>query len=473
MRVAFVYPGDKRQIFFQPPLSLGYLASYAMKYGGYPEKDIMIIDENAGDDVVKTVGEFRPDVVGMTTTTPVYLRARELARRIKSLRRDVPVFIGGPHTTAVPREVLNEKCFDAAVIGEGEVTVLELLKLYEKSSEFSRSGLSEIDGIAYRNGTSARINRGREFVKNLDDIPFPSRNLMNMDFYLKPKNYIIRGVIGRITQVMSSRGCPYDCIYCSNKLMWKRTVRYFSPEYVVSEVEHVVKNYGVEGIYFMDDTFCADRGRMGKICELLVKAGLNKKIFYSCQLRANLVDGEMLGWLKASGCIQAEYGFESGSERVLGSLKRNTVTVEQNKLAIRMTHEAGLRILGNFIIGAPGETIEDIRKTERFYKENPMDFISLYILTPYPGTDVWNGIKDRRKFEWDRFWMGLDKNNIIVADKITEEELKKTWTELAGEIDERNVKFTKASLPRKIRYIASRLLTKMLPRRGSRRGFKE
>lgn len=223
----------------------------------------------------------------------------------------------------------------------------------------------------------------------------------------------------------------------------------------------------------MDDTFCADRNRMKKICELLVKAGLDKKIFYCCQLRANLVDREMLGWLKSSGCMQVVYGFESGSERVLARLKKNTVTVEQNRRAALMTREAGLRILGSFIIGAPGETLEDIRKTERFYKETPMDFISLYILTPYPGTDVWNGIKDRRKFEWDRFWMGLDKNNIIVADKITEKELRKTWTELAGEIDEHNVKFTRASLPRKIKYIASRLLTKILPRRGSRRGFKE
>lgn len=473
MKIAFIYPGDRKQIFFQPPLSLGYLASYAMKYGGYSEKDVRIIDENAGDDVVGTIAEFRPDIIGITTTTPVYPRARELAKRIKGLDRNIPIIIGGPHVTAVPETTMDEKCFDAVVMREGEKSTLELLKLYEKSSELTGVGLSEINGIAYFDGKSVRINKGAEFIKDLDSIPFPARSLMKMDFYLKPKNYIIRGVIGRITQMMSSRGCPYDCIYCSNNLTWKRKVRYFSPEYVVSEVEHVVKTYGVEGIYFIDDTFCADRGRMKRICELLIEKGLNRKTFYSCQLRANLVDKDMLRWLKDSGCIQVEYGFESGSERVLKRLKKNTVTVEQNKRAALLTHEAGLRTLGNFIIGAPGETIEDIRKTEQFYKEAPLDFITLSILTPYPGTEVWNDIKDSRKFEWERFWMGLDQNNIIVADKITEAEFKKTWIELSEWIDRHNIKFMKASLPRRIKYFGSRLLTRILPRREARRKFKE
>lgn len=476
MKIAFVYPGDRKQIFFHPPLSLGYLASYAMKYGGYSEKDIRIIDENAGARVVEQIEEFKPDVIGITSTTPVYPRTVELAKNIKKIHDDTPIFIGGPHATALPKETLNEKYFDIAVMGEGEATVLDLLKLYEKKSELPRDELSEIDGIAYVDGNSVKMNKNREFITDLDSIPFPARNLMNMEFYLKPNIYTIRGVAGRITHVMSSRGCPYDCIFCSSKLMWKRTVRYFSPEYVISEINSLVKDYDVNGINFQDDTFCANRLRMKKICELLVSTGLNKNLFYSCQLRANLIDKEMLGWLKESGCVQVEYGFESGSERMLKRLKKDSVTVEQNKNAVKLTHEAGLRVLGNFIIGAPGETLEDIRQTERFYKENPIDFIAISILAPYPGTEIWNAVKpDIAKFDWKQFWMGYSGNSIIsVADKMTEQELKNVWAEMCKDIEKNNAKLIKAGLYEKIKYLGCKLLVKILPqRRNSRRGFRE
>ncbi len=476
MKIAFVYPGDRKQIFFHPPLSLGYLAAYAMKYGGFSEKDIRIIDENVGERTVEQIAESKPDIIGITSTTPVYPRTVELAKKIKKIDKDIPIFIGGPHATALPKETLSEKCFDLAVIGEGEASVLDLLKLYEKKYELPRDELSEIDGIAYADSSSVKINKPREFIKDLDSIPFPARNLMNMEFYLKPNIYTIRGVGGRITHVMSSRGCPYDCIFCSSKLMWKRTVRYFSPEYVMSEISSLVKNYDVDGINFQDDTFCANRPRMKKICELLVNPGLNKKIFYSCQLRANLVDKEMLGWLRNSGCVQVEYGFESGSERTLKRLKKDSVTVEQNKNAVKLSHEAGLRVLGNFIIGAPGETLNDIRQTERFYKENPIDFISISILAPYPGTEIWNAVNPSiAKLDWKQLWMGYAGGNIIiVADKVTEQELRSIWTNMSKDIDKNNTKLIKASLYEKIKHLGSKLLIKILPRRrNSRRGFRE
>lgn len=476
MKIAFVYPGDRKQIFFQPPLSLGYLASYAMKYGGYSEKNIRIIDENAGERVVEEIREFQPDIIGITSTTPVYPRAEELAKEVKKISRGTPILIGGPHATALPKETLIEKCFDIAVIGEGEASVLDLLKLYEEKSELPKKGLSGIDGIAYADSNSVKINKNREFIKDLDSIPFPARSLMNMEFYLKPNTYTIRGVAGRITHIMSSRGCPYDCIFCSSSVMWKRTVRYFSPEYVISEINDLVKNYNVDGINFQDDTFCADRERMKKICYLLATSCFNKNLFYSCQLRANLTDREMLGWLKESGCVQVEYGFESGSERTLKRLKKDSVTVEQNKNAVKLTHETGLRVLGNFVIGVPGETLDDIRQTERFYKENPIDFISLAILAPYPGTEIWDAVKCHiAKFDWKQFWMGYGGDNTIsVADKVTKQELRAIWTEMSKDIDKNNAKLIKASLYEKMKYLGSKLLVKILPqRKNSRRGFKE
>ena len=277
---------------------------------------------------------------------------------------------------------------------------------------------------------------------NLDLIPPPSRELMNMDYYLKPRD-AIRGVIKRSTHIMTSRGCPYNCVFCSSFLVHKRGFRMHSPEYIIEEIKQLIDEYKVEALMFMDDLFIANKDRVKKICELMIENGLNEKIVYSIQMRANLVspkDIELLKLLKKTGCIQAEFGFESGSPRILSFLKKKTVTVEQNQQAIKVCKKADLRVFGNFMLGAPGEDAEDIQMTKKFILDNinDIDDMAINLTTPYPGTELWDICENKellKNLKWEelewKYQYFFDKPRTF-SDTLSTDELIKFHRELSS-----------------------------------------
>jgi len=434
MKIALVNSGRFGD--YQAPLSLGYLASYAEKYSDR-RHSIKIIDENAGDDVEKEILKDRPDVVGITGTSSQILRANEIATFTKKNYPESTVIIGGVHVSSIPEQTFKEfGNFDIGVIGEGEFTFIELINLLDENNF---NALKNVNGIIFRNKGKIFITSPRSLIKDLDTIPFPARHLMKMEYYLKPRD-VIRGVIKRTVQIMMSRGCPYRCIFCASQIIHKGKYRIHSPQYIISEIEHLIDKYKVEGLYFVDDIFTIDKKVVEEVCKTLIERGINEKIVWEAQLKANLISKNDIGLLKlmkSAGCIQANFGFESGNDRVLGMLKKNTVTVKQNSDAIKLCNSVGLRVLGNFIIGSPTETIEEINDTKKFIATHDMDVVHVHLAAPFPGTELWDICKEKgllKNVSWENLWLGrLDKgtgNPVTCSDIIEYEELLRIYREI-------------------------------------------
>jgi len=395
MKIALVNPGKFDS--FQPPLSLAYLASYLRKYDE-KKHEIKIIDENAGDDVKKELEKFSPYVVGITANTHQISRAMEIIDFINE-QINVPVILGGVHVSALPKRTIKESKFDVGVIGEGEISFFELIQLLKKG-KFKLKDLKKVKGIAFRNNGKVTITEPRPLIEDLDTIPFPARDLLNMRYYLNCKT-LIGGEEKRVVHMITARGCPYDCTFCCRFGRLGRKVRIHSSEYVIKEIEESIKKFNIGGICFFDDIFIIDKERVKKICQFLIDSGYNKKITWAVQMRANLIsqkDLEFLKLMRRAGCVEVGFGFESGSPRMLAFLKKSTVTIEQNHHAIKLCKKAGMKIYANFMIGTIGETIEDIQMTKKFIFDHIGSIVNLavHLTTPYPGSDLWDIYEKKR-----------------------------------------------------------------------------
>lgn len=419
-----------------PPLGLAYIAGYLRKYGKF-EYEIKIIDGNISKDIFSDIMEFEPDIVGFGALSPQIKRAISLSIKLKDINPKVLQVIGGTHISSLPKETLERGCFDIGVIGEGEVTFLEIVDTY-LSGELSRDKLKRISGIVFmENGEF--INTGiRKEIENLDSIPFPARDIINMEHYLS-QFLIIRGLKGNgITTIHTSRGCPYNCIFCSSKAVFN-SVRYFSANYVVSELKELVDTYKVKYLYFTDDTFILNKKRVRNLCEAIINVGLSNKIQWEVQARAELVewnDMELFKLMKDAGCIQVDYGFESGCDRVLRLIKKQRSSVAQNQLAIDVTNKAGLHVMGTFIVGTPTETLEELEMTKEFILKNidRLDSFQTFIATPFPGTELYKICSEKGIVEENYLdQIKKDENNreiMVYTDTVPKDDVIKMFNYL-------------------------------------------
>ena len=273
MKIALINPAITSHRNQQPPLGLGYIASYLR---GHSKQDltIKIFDENAGEYAIPLLKKFKPEVIGVTVVTPHFRRAIQIANEIKNYCTRILTVVGGPHVCAMP-DIVMHPSIDIGVIGEGEETMLEIV---DQWIEGNRDNLTDIKGIVFSKNERLIKTPPRAFISDLDKVPFPARDLMKMkEFYCRPKE-TLRGIKARVTQMMASRGCPYNCRFCANKLLWEQKVRRFSARYVVAEMEHLINLYNLDGIYFQDDTFTLDNKWLSELCDLIVKKGIQKKI---------------------------------------------------------------------------------------------------------------------------------------------------------------------------------------------------
>tara|TARA_Y100000310_G_C20648262_1_gene797890 strand:- start:65 stop:1504 length:1440 start_codon:yes stop_codon:yes gene_type:complete len=433
MKIAFLNPGVGFQ---QPPLALGYLASYAKKYVK-GDIDIKIFDEAAGDDLIKECKDFNPDLVGLTASTPLIKRAIQISKELKAINPNIKIFAGGTHITAIPASVKN---FDLGFIGEGEETLVEVINTIKKGGDIKSP---HIKGICFEKDGKIIANERRPFIEDVNSIPPPARDLMNMKYYIRPKE-TVRGIIGKATQIMASRGCHWNCSYCSNNLLWKRQVRFFSPSYVVQEMKNLIDKYKLDLIYFQDDNFSVNDEWLTELCNLMIESGVSKNVLWSVQCRVDCITKEKLELMKKAGCIRIEFGLESGSKKILEYYNKDT-DLKKAREAIALCKEVGLHTLGNFVIGAPIETEEDIIKTRNFYKENKLSYVSPFIITPLPGTKLYNDFKseyglNEEKQNWDTFYVGLNSDNIVISKKISNEKLHQIYEEIAEETEQINSK---------------------------------
>jgi len=366
-----------------PPLGLAYIASYLKKH---VDVDVIIIDKERS--LLKKVLDEKPDVVGISAMSTEFPTARSLAAKIKR-QLEIPLLIGGHHITVMPSHLAE---FDIGVCGEGEQTMLELMKIYEKDGGFHKDKLKSIKGIV----THHFVSEIREPIQPLDLIPFPARDLLKMkEFYLLPRRMDFSGNLSICTIMFTSRGCPYNCIFCSSWKFWGRRPRFFSPKYVVEEMKELIDKWKVEQILIYDDLFVLNIRRINEIVKLIKEERIKEKVEFLVLGKANLINRGVCELLKEMGVVTISFGLESGSEKILSYLKTGTVTVEQNRRATKLCKEIGLQVTGSFIIGNPGENEEDLAQTYCLAESSNIDFIELNQLTPLPGTELWELAKKR------------------------------------------------------------------------------
>lgn len=419
-----------------PPMGLVYIATYLKEYANF--EDTKIIDTNVHD-VWYELKRYHPDLIGISAMTVAYNKAIQLANKIKqdSDLSDVPVLIGGVHISTLPASL--NKGFDVGVVGEGEQTTLELVQLYEKCGVFSKNKLNEIKGIAYHDNGNVVITEKRGLITPLDRIPIPDRSFLDAS-YFEPHNVFFTNEPGREAHMLTTRGCPYRCVFCSTAVMWQK-VRAHSVEHVYNEVTELVDKYKVDSIQIWDDLFTHNKKRLREIAKVFKENGITEKVQFSCQPRANLVDDELCKILKEIGVTMVSLGFESGSDKTLNYLKKGSVTVEQNKNAVKICKKHGLNVIGSLMFGSPGETIEDMKQTLDFIdcmKGSGIDLMWAFITTPFPGTEIWEIAKKSDRVCDNMNWDELNHSNVddpmVLDPSVDNEDFKKIFEDAKQKI---------------------------------------
>ena len=403
-KIALINPGIKGKKSTHEPINLGYIASYLELHN----KKVKIFDEFAKQNVKKEIIKFSPDIIGITGTTMVINRAYQIADWCRE--QGFRTVIGGVHASVLPNEALQH-C-DIVVKGEGEKAMLDI----------ANNNIEK--GIA-----------SNPYIKNLDEIPIPARHLMNMDYYTHAKDnspyshlfYVPYHT--KIAAVMTSRGCPFRCTFCHNT--WKEMpVRFHSLERIIEEIKLLIDNYGIEALWFFDDDIFSSKANLKKICEKMISEELN--LIWGTSARVDTINYDIAKLAKQAGCKELMFGFESGSQRILDVLNKKT-TVEQNKKAIELCNKLGIMACGTFMIGNPTETLEDIKLTQQFIKENNKYLHDIGVLstTPYPGTELWKWCEEHNLIPKNIDWSKLRTNEVSIlanenitikkAEKLVEE----------------------------------------------------
>jgi len=391
-----------------PPLGLAYIASVLKQ-----NHEVKIIDSNilnyAIEDVERRLRSFNPDVVGITSVTPSIYEAYKVAEIAKKVREDCKVILGGPHATFMPRQTMEEcKYIDIIVRGEGEETIKELIKNIEKGTP-----LNEVKGITFREKNKIIDTEPRPFIKNIDDIPFPSRDLLPIHLYK------FNGV--KYTTMLTSRGCPFKCSFCSSSRLFGGYWRGRSPENVIEEMKIIYEEYGIKNIEFIDDTFTLNQERAEKICNEIIKQGWD--ISWGASSRVDTLSKKLVEKMKKAGCWIVYLGIESGSQEILNAIGKG-ITLEQVKKAVKILKDVGIQVLGSFIIGFIQDTKKTIKETIKFAKNLNLDYAQFSILTPYPGTPIFDYAKKNNMLlteNWSRY---TAIEPIIKIKEVSEKEIK-------------------------------------------------
>lgn len=385
------------------PLGLGYLASYLKEYLGFD--DIAIV--NTGERTLEKIIELQPEIVGFTAYTAGYYDVLQLMDQVKKQMR-VIVLAGGPHITCLPQKLSQST--DIGFIGEGEQTLLELMQVYLAKGKLHPDDLRKINGLVFWNNGKLEFSAPRELIRPIDRIPMPDRSLFDMDHFLKPSQILMSNEFLRGATMLTSRGCPYHCIYCHVSAKWGKP-RLHSPEYVVNEIAHLAEKYQVEAITMSDDLFVSSTKRIEAIITGMEQRKLLGKIRFLVDLRANLVTDHLVQLLNKMGVVKVALGLESGSEKILQYLKGKNVTVEDNRNAVKILNQHGIGAYCCFMIGAPPETKADIEMTRNLIREilamDTRNFCQLTVTTPLPGTKLWDYALDKGyitdEVDWRQF----------------------------------------------------------------------
>ena len=377
-------------------LGLGYIAAYLRQNG----HSVAILDpeaEGLSDNMlVEKIKNHKPRIVGLSATTPDFANALKIAELVKK-NTDAFILLGGIHASSLPEYTIANYAdkFDAVCIGEGELTMLEVCSFLEGRKE----SLSGIQGLCFKKGAEIIRTPPRPFIEELDDLPYPARDLVDLGLY-RPHAFNFRK--GRTATIITSRGCPFRCIFCASKLNLGGRFRARSPDSVLEEIHHLVKEYGIKHILIQDDTFTFDVDRAKEICRRIIKSGLKVEWFAFSQI--SKVDEELFYLMRKAGCYCVGFGIESADEEVLRRMRKAN-TIQQCEFAVRAAKKNGLKTQCYFIFGSDGDTQEAAEKTIAFARRLSPTLAFFNKLVAYPGTEIFakHFGDDFSKLDWKDF----------------------------------------------------------------------
>lgn len=407
-------PYPAYESFREPSLGLGYIKSYLMKYCNVENLSIKILKYN----VLNIIQKEQPDIIGISSVTQDYSNAIEFAYKMKKRGIQSIIILGGIHISTLPESL--DPVFDIGVVGEGEETIREVLESISKYG-LDKPRLKEIRGLVfYDDRGNLTLTQKCELIEDLDRLPFPSRNEMGLKTFVT---------------MLTSRGCPFKCTFCSSTTFWGRKIRYHSPEYVVSEMLYLITKHKAKHISIWDDLFTINVKRIAQIAQLIKKeSNYFNDISFGVTARASVVSKEVCELMREINVIRVAVGLESGSDIILNKIKGNDASVKGNRRAIELLKKYNFNVTGGFIIGLPEETLIDSKKTYNFIINSDIDGGGVGLAIPYPGTELWsyaqkkglvNKNMDFSKLQLITDFSHFDENSdfILLSENISKKEI--------------------------------------------------
>ena len=401
-----------------PSMGLAAVGAIAEKEG----HRVKVIDCEAEglsyNDLEPRIKEFQPDLIGMQTFCNTINRALEIAKRVKeNIDSNMKIVLGGVQATLFPNEYIQNRFVDFIVVGEGEIIFKNLLDALANNN----SDLTKILGLAWKKDSQTIVNPPEKLITDLDQLPLPARHLFDLSKYFPSAQ--LRGK--RTFHIVTSRGCPFNCGFCSCHKTFGRSYRFMSARRAIEEIKFLKDKYNIDGLHFYDDTLTINKERIAELCDKMIAEKIN--LPWACFTRVDCVDEKLLRKMKQAGCYQIFYGVECSNQRLLDIVNKG-ITIEQIKNAFKWTKQAGIEALASFIIGLPTETEEEARQTVNLAIEIDADYAHWEIFTPHPGTNLYQIALEHGKLlttDLNKYSPWSDEP-VYLPNNRTVEELKKT-----------------------------------------------
>lgn len=397
-----------------PPLGILYVAT-CLRSKGYR---VGIIDTSVEPERItaEAIARLNVKVAGITCSTPAVGSALKIAGKIKNYHPDTAVVLGGAHASVCYEELIKKDFVDYVVVGEGELSFENICKSVVKGGR-----IDDYSGIVAKNAD--KCNPEIKLIEDLDSIPFPDRGLIPFDRYeLSPINYKQKPS----TPIITSRGCPFGCSFCSNPVHGKK-VRLHSPEYIIEEIRYLIRDFKVRDIMFWDDTFTFNNDRVEKLCSLMIDNGFG--LSWGCATRVDRIDEGLLKTMKRAGCWQISLGVETGSERLLKTIRKG-INRQQIITAFELCKKIGIQTRAFFILGIPTETVEESYETLKFAKSLNPSFVQFTLAVPYPGSEFYNQAVNEgwQPPDWEKFSTYPEDKPVYIPEGRDARELKQLQT---------------------------------------------
>jgi radical SAM superfamily enzyme YgiQ (UPF0313 family) len=419
MRVAIIAPPYPLEEAPAPPLGVSYVAAAFAAAGAEVKILDYIVSRYTPEKFKAELDAFQPDAVGATSVTLNFYGAADIVRTAKRHNPDIVTLMGGPHVSFDAENTLAAYPeIDLIVRGEGERTIAELSPLLR-----DRKAWAGIKGITFRKNGGMVATPQREFIEDLDTLPLPARHLLPLSRY---------SAMGYPISIITSRGCPYSCIFCQGRRMVGNRIRKRSAARIVDEIEQIL-SYGIDRINVADDLFASDKARVSEVCGEISKRGLS--FTWSAFARVNTVDRETLQIMKDTGCDSVSFGVESGNPDMLKRIRKN-ITLDQARQAVKLCNEVGMLAHTSFMVGLPGESPETLEETKQF-AASLGSLYGYHFLAPFPGTTVREEVDAYDLEILTHDWSRYDANSAIVrTSALSPEQINAFVGEFEGIINE-------------------------------------